>query len=167
MLDNTNEYEGDIRCPKGVRDCDPPSLFMYFSSSLATLVLLYLTDMVFYMLAEDTFKDECMQDTPLFLNMLVGYLLASILFVVLYVYFGRPPRNDDTAESYRNRTRKGIIYGFSIGSMVFIPQLFFMSSMELDFNFGMSLLEAVYHVVQITVAGVIIAHIMGTPAREK
>jgi hypothetical protein len=119
------------------------------------------------MLSGDTFKDECMHDTPLFGNLLIAYLLASILFVILYVYFGRPPRNDETAESYRNRTKKGLIFGFSIGSIVFIPQLFFMSSMELDFNFGMRLLEAVYHVVQITVAGVIIAHIMGTPAREK
>ena len=106
-----------------------------------------------------------MRETPLFLNLLIGYLIASAVFVVTYIYFGRSPRIGESENQYRSRTQKGLMYGVSIGSLLFIPAVFIMSSVEIDYNLGVNLLDSIYHVIQITVAGIVVAHILGMPPR--
>jgi hypothetical protein len=108
-----------------------------------------------------------MRETPLYANIIIGYLIVSILFVLVYIHYARPPRTWEKEKNYRSRTQKGMLYGFSVGSLVFIPGIFIMSSIEIDFNLSRSLLEAIFHVFQLTLAGLIIAHLLGTPTPLK
>lgn len=152
-------------CPRGVPDCDPPTKLYILFSTIAMLILLYISDMAFYTIFDETFSDASMRETPLFLNLLVGYLIASVVFTITYIYYGRPPRYSETEHNYRSRTQKGLLYGFSVGSLIFIPTTFIMSSVVIDYNLGLNLLDGIYHTLQLTIGGVIIAHILGTPAK--
>lgn len=161
----TNHLLKVSRC-LGIKDCDPPPMLKMIVSGFAMLVLFYVSDMVVYSVFDDYFSDTGNRETPLFANLLVGYLIASILFVMAYVYYGRPPRNDESKDHSRDRTAKGALFGFTVGSLVFIPAAFIMSSIKVDFDLTRELVDGIYHVIQIIIGGIIIAHLLGTPARS-
>ena len=113
----------------------------------------------------ESFKDPFVKTVPDLIPLAIGIIIASAIFTAIYVYFARRPQTSHINQEIRSRTSKGAIYGFAMGLFLFAPATIIDFAVLENVNLTNHIIAAGFHVVQFVVAGILIAHILGKPAR--
>jgi len=145
----------------GRPECPMPKLNKIIWSILVAGVILAATDMLFYSTIGKNYMSSITKDMPDVLYMSIGYLVAAIMFCLIYTNYARISRIPFDPKESENiyRLRKGLKYGLSIGVLVFIPTAAFNYAVIDGLNVGNQFIDAIVHVIQFGIVGIATAFI--------
>ena len=142
----------------GLPDCEPPTGEQFAAAVGSSTVLLGLED---YGVNETlyTFIPKLTTEWPI----LISAIVSSFLFVIIYVQWGRPPRQYHKNDNLKKRMLrewwfKGLLFGLAIGLLITIPNAI-IELVEPGFNIA-DWFHPIIEVLTYSLNGVIIAKIL-------
>ena len=131
----------------------------FLIASVASAVFVFLLDFLWYgMLMANYFtRSAGDREEPMLLWIFAGILVFSLAFCHIYIKIVERPRGIKATDL----TRRGASYGLAVSVLVFVSMAFVMYGVRDGIPFSEFAVDAIFRVVQITVLGVIVAHIIG------
>jgi hypothetical protein len=126
--------------------------------TLAATILIFILDWVFYgMLMMDSFTrvEGYHREMPDWLWLIIGLVVFSAVFTYMY---GKGADNSGT------RTQQGMRYGVLIGLLVGIGLNLIWYSLQMAAPLTEFLIDGVYTIVKLAIAGIVVAHVTGIPS---
>ena len=150
-------FSEDDDCP-GQKDCPPPSFIMIISSAVTAAILEAAGNYMFNGGIGKGVNDSGSGNSDL-TSQIVGLVVFGLMFSVGYLMFARPPRPfQDQNRMTLTRILKGGIFGFVVGSIFYIPEIFLADP---SVGIGALILGSVYEIAQLTVIGAVVGLIQG------
>ena len=152
----------------------PPPPWTFFGSfypknilfaGLLASVWLYVTDfIIFGIVAKEFFTLPGMREMPLLGPNLVGYLIGGFLLSTIYALYVWPNKIIDSTQEggpgHQSKSKRGRIFGLIISLLIFLPTAFIYHSLFEDWSLKVGLVEVVFRIVQFSIAGMIVAHML-------
>lgn len=119
-------------------------------------LFLFIIDYLWYAVLNIGYYEglaDIMRDTPLFLWLVIAYVIFSYVFCRLF------PIEEDGG------VMGGVRYGVMIGLMAYVSYVLIRHATETPGSLSMWLVDSVYHIIKVGVLGAIVAALNGAGSR--
>jgi len=127
---------------------------------LVAAAIICIIDYIFYgVLAKDLIVYPGMREMPDMTHMIIGYIIAGLLFSSIYALWWCPI-------TFENRWKKGCYFGALLAIIIFLPRAFFNSALFEGWKLSTGLIQTAYQVVQFALVGYIIGEMYNKFGRK-